>query len=866
MKNRYSKILCLLLLLACCLPQEGNAIWPFKKKKKEDKKEKLTSYQKLFKGKKVQTAHGLMTIHKVEDKVYVEFPVAMLGREMLLASSIENTSDGGEGAPGQLGGNDVRLSFEMIDSTVVARMPLLSKPVNSSGDAYIARALDNSHNPGIFKSFKVLACTPDSSALVINMKDLFFDGSRFTKPFPSNAANGYYGFVSRDHTLKTDKSTILGVSASANNITVQEELCYAVDHVLMGAYDMYKDVPLTAVVNKMLCILPQEPMTPRLADSRLALTLQLKSDFSGVGKPVKNIYYAKRWHIEPSDSAAYRRGDLVAPKKQLVFYIDSLMPAQWHPYIKAGAESWNKAFEKIGFKNVIAVKEFPEQDSLFNANSFDYMTIRYSASWMNFAQTTLHADSRTGEIMNASILINANMISVQYADRVGATVASDPRVRTTQFSQEIQGELIQAAIAQAVGTGLGLGMNSGAECAYPVDSLRSVSFTNKYGLASSVMGGVVLNDVASAEDVRKGVRLVHTNPGPYDELVIKYLYKPTYATSLQEEKEILDGWIREHAGDASYTYVRKQSRFESDPRTAYGGFGDDHLKSLAYMLPNIRTGCENYNTWFAKDDRDFTMRKRVHSALCERLGSRIDAILTYVGGIYLNDIRQNDVLPSYSMVDRDKQKTALHKALELAKDLDWVDTTDRSFEFSIGDKKADRMRLNVFSAIFGRLPYIEVCTERFPESAYTANEYLDDVYQAVWEGALKRRPLAGFEKALQEAFLKSIISTSSVTAPIGSFKAAKESFASMPKVNLAALREGMRIEAHTELLQDAESVMGFAPVPPIYANQTKIAAYYYDLLLRTKDMLEKSLSTVPEVDRSHYELLIYRIKKAIEID
>lgn len=146
MRNRYSKILCLLLLFMCCLPQDGNAIWPFKKKKKEEKKEVLTPYQKLFKNKKVQTAHGLMTIHKVEDKVYVEFPVAMLGRELLLTSSIENTSDGGEGAPGQLGGTDVRLRFEMIDSTIVARMPLLSKPINTSGDSDITRALNHSHN------------------------------------------------------------------------------------------------------------------------------------------------------------------------------------------------------------------------------------------------------------------------------------------------------------------------------------------------------------------------------------------------------------------------------------------------------------------------------------------------------------------------------------------------------------------------------------------------------------------------------------------------------------------------------------------------------------------------------------------------
>ena len=867
MRNRYSKILCLLLLFMCCLPQDGNAIWPFKKKKKEEKKEVLTPYQKLFKNKKVQTAHGLMTIHKVEDKVYVEFPVAMLGRELLFTSSIENTSDGGEGAPGQLGGTDVRLRFEMIDSTIVARMPLLSKPVNTSGDSDIARALNHSHNPGIFKSFKVLACTPDSSALVVNMKSLFLEGSAFTKPFPSTSANGYYGFVSRDHSLESDKSSILGVFASGDNITVREELVYKVNHTLMGAYSMYENVPLTAVVNKMLCVLSEKPMTPRLADSRLGLTTQLKSDFAEAGQQVKNIRYAKRWRIEPSDSAAYRRGELVEPKKQLVFYIDSLLPIKWHSYVKTGAESWNKAFEKIGFKNVICVKEFPKNDTLFNAYSLDCMTIRYSASWMNNAQTTLHVDARTGEILNASILINSNMISVQYIDRIAATAAVDPRVRTDIFPQEIQGELIQAAIAQAVGTGLGLALNWGASVAYPVDSLRSASFTQKYGLASSVMGGVVINDVATADDVRKGVRLVNTNPGPYDELVIKYLYQPIYASSLQEEKAILDSWIRQHTGDPRYAYIRSQPRFDSDPRNSRGGLGDDHLKSFDYMLSNIRTGCENYYTWFSKGDKDMTMRKRVYSALCERLNSRVYAILSYVGGIYLNDIREKDVIPSYSMVDREKQKAALNRALSLAKDLDWIENTARATDFTIADKKTDMMRLDIFKNIFNRLPYIEVCTERFPGTAYTASEYLDDIYNVVWEGTLKHRPLDNVEKALQTAFLESIISTSTVTAPISSFKASKTSFADTWKseINLTALREGESVEHYWRSLQAPEEISGFSSVPPIYTNQTKVAAYYFDLLMRTKEMLEKSLSAMPEADRSHYELLIYRINKAVEI-
>ena len=180
----------------------------------------------------------------------------------------------------------------------------------------------------------------------------------------------------------------------------------------------------------------------------------------------------------------------------------------------------------------------------------------------------------------------------------------------------------------------------------------------------------------------------------------------------------------------------------------------------------------------------------------------------------------------------------------------------------------DRLRLDIFNGIFGRLPYVEVCTERFPDAAYTASEYLDDIYGIVWEGVLKHRPLENFERALQTAFLESIISTSTATAPIGSFKASKTGFAATgkPEINLAALRNGGKVDMKMYSLQNAEEVAGFSSIPPIYTNQTKIAAYYFDLLMRTKDMLKKAISTAPEADRSHYDLLIYRINKATEIE
>ena len=79
------------------------------------------------------------------------------------------------------------------------------------------------------------------------------------------------------------------------------------------------------------------------------------------------------------------------------------------------------------------------------------------------------------------------------------------------------------------------------------------------------------------------------------------------------------------------------------------------------------------------------------------------------------------------------------------------------------------------------------------------------------------------------------------------------------------MREGENVEHYLHSLQTPEEVSGFSSIPPIYTNQTKVAAYYFDMLMRTKEMLEKSIAVMPEADRSHYELLIYLINKAVEI-
>ena len=123
------------------------------KKKDKEKKETLTAYQKLFKGKQVKTAHGLMTVHKIGDKVLVEFPVRLLGKDMMLTSSIENISDNGEGVVGQFAGYGLPFCFTRLDSTLQARIFLIDKPLNNSLETNWNEAIERSNAGGVYGTF-----------------------------------------------------------------------------------------------------------------------------------------------------------------------------------------------------------------------------------------------------------------------------------------------------------------------------------------------------------------------------------------------------------------------------------------------------------------------------------------------------------------------------------------------------------------------------------------------------------------------------------------------------------------------------------------------------------------------------------------
>ena len=838
--------------------------------KKKDKKETLTAYQKLFKDKQVKTAHGLMTIHKVGDKVLVEFPIRLLGKDMMLTSSIEDISDNGEGVVGQFAGYGLPFRFTRLDSTLQARIFLIDKPLNNSSEMNWNEAIERSNAGGVYGTFKIEAYTPDSTAVVVDMTSLFMEYSPYTTPFAAIGGNSFFGLISREHEYKKECSLLKDVDAFDNNIMVTCELGFIENQYLFGAFKVIPgDVKVSVTTNKMLMLLPEEPMRPRFADPRLGVSFMEVSQIENDRKGLKSTFYTKRWRVEPVDEAAYRRGETVEVKKPIVFYMDTLMPKAWQPYIKEGIKAWNEAFEKIGFRNVVRVMDFPKDDPDFNANNIKYSTIRYAPLWLDM-QNSMHVDPRTGEILNASLYIYDGLVSGLKTNRMLTTMAADPGVRTTRFSEEMMGELIRAEIMREAGINLGLVYNAGASAVYPVDSLRSPSFTREHGLSPSVMDYVPCNYIAQPGDVEKGVRMVPGGLGEYDYYVIRWLYEPiSTASTPKDEFTTLDRWIREGRTNPNYRFG-KVPYYYYDPRCFTGDLGDDHLKALEYAVNNLKIAVRNFYDWYAEGDEDLSLRSQLYNSLRGQLQKRINDVSVNLGGFYQMEAFSSEKEPSYVVVPGAIQKAAVKCMIDMANDLAWLENKAVEKKLEIRNSNVDQIRSFILGTLTFRLKYVALGAEKGGD--YSLAEYVEDIYRNVWDGTLKNRPLEKYEMDLQKEFLGSVVASSTIATTAGNFTPrrgivmAGHEGAISPEVidrkQLDLIREQFAVLPEKGMNLEEQS--GFYPTMQVVIPGDYIPVnYYFDMLFKIQDLLKGAVAKSSGETKLHYEYLLYKINKML---
>lgn len=750
-----NKILTRLLLLVFIIGFSTESSAQFWKKKKKEtpkvavkpkpKKDAIKPYEKVV-TKDHQTDEGLFKVHTKDDAYLFEIPDSLLKREMLMVTRIAKTASG-IGFGGAKANTQV-LRWEKKNKHILLR--IVSHSVVADTILPVHEAVVNSNLEPILFSFPIKAFSKDSTATVIDATTLF---STDVKPlgFPASYRKRY-GITRMDK----DRSYIDRVSSYPQNIEVRHVKTYAANKApsnsALGS--------ITLEMSNSMVLLPKVPMKRRYFDERVGWFARGQTDYGLEDQRSKTVKYLDRYRLEVKDEdiEKFKRGELVEPKKQIVYYVDRATPKEWVPYIIQGVNDWQVAFEAAGFKNAIIGKMAPtvEEDPEYSPEDVRYSVIRYLASPIPNANGPHVSDPRSGEILESDINWYHNVMTLLHNWFFIQTAAINPDARGNSFKTETMGELIKFVSSHELGHTIGLPHNMGSSVAYPVDSLRSASFTSKYGTAPSIMDYARFNYIAQPED--KGVALM-PNIGIYDKYAISWGYRPILDTSAKDEKATLDAWILKHAGDPMYRFGHQQGGGVVDPSSQTEDLGDDAMKASMYGIKNLKRILPRLEEWTSEKGKNYDELSTMYGQLLSQFNRYMGHVTANIGGVYEEYKTADQEGAVYTQVTKAKQEEALQFLIdELFETPTWMldENIFSKTEFSGAIERVRGLQARTLNNVLdaGRMArMIENETLNGSSKAYTLINMMRDVRKGVWSEIYAGRSIDTYRRNLQRAYL-----------------------------------------------------------------------------------------------------------------
>jgi hypothetical protein len=611
------------------------------------KQGKIKDYDKVI-TKDAISDEGLFDVHVVGEKYYFEIPMAYLDTDMLLVSRFAKL-------PSNLGGGYVNAGTKTNTRLINwqrFKNKILIKEKSSSAVATDSLPIKvsvkaNNYEPTLY-AFDIAALSKDSSSVVIDVTGFYGSDVKAISGLGSRLRTAY-----KVKNLDKSRSFINSVKSFPENIEVIQDFTYNAVNPPVNT----GDETISIQMNQSMILLPKEPMQPRHFDERVGWFTLSKYDYSSEELKADRKTYLRRWKLIPKDIEAYNRGELVEPVKPIVYYLDPATPEKFRSYMKEGIELWQKAFEAAGFKNAIIAKDPPtkEEDPDFSPEDIRYSVVRYVASTTRNATGPSVSDPRSGEIIESDIIWYHNHLRSYRNRYMLETGAANPSARTLNTPDEEIGEMMKMVIAHEVGHTLGLPHNMSASYAYDVENYRDGAFTQKNGIAATIMDYARYNYIAQPGDTN--IRFVR-QLGPYDDYAINYGYRYiTEANSADDEKETLNSWIIAKAGDPKYKFGKQSSRF--DPTAQTEDIGNNSIKASTYGLRNLKIVAKNLPSWTSDKTDNYEDLEELYGEMLGVWSRYVGHVVTHVGGVVedtKNPSQEGDV---YNPVSKDYQKSAM---------------------------------------------------------------------------------------------------------------------------------------------------------------------------------------------------------------
>lgn len=711
--------------------------------KQEKSKSDLKAYDKVI-TKEAVSDSGLFTVHKVEDDYFYEIPDSLFNREMLMVTRIAKTATGIGFGGGKA--NTQVLRWEKKNKKVLLRV--VSHEIFAADSLPIHEAVSNSNFEPVLFSFDVKTINKDSTATVVQVNDLFSDDVQ------ALGLPGYYRESYKVRNVDKGRGYIESLKSFPLNIESRHVKTYNA-----GNPPSNESVgSITVEMSNSMVLLPKVPMERRYFDRRVGWFARGQVDYGLDAQESKTVRYLDRWRLEvkPEDEAKFKAGELVEPKKQIVYYIDRATPKKWIPFIKEGIEDWQVAFEAAGFKNAIIAKEAPtkEEDPDWSPEDVRYSTVRYLASPVPNANGPHVSDPRSGEILESDINWYHNVMTLLRNWYFVQTAAKNPEARGVAFKDKIMGRLIRFVSSHEVGHTLGLPHNMGSSVAYPVDSLRSKSFTDKYGTAPSIMDYARFNYVAQPGD---GDVSMMPNIGVYDKYSIKWGYRPILDKEGMEEKPILDQWILEHAGDPLYRFGAQQWSVV-DPSSQTEDLGDDAVKASNYGIENLKRIIPNLISWTSEDGKDYDDLETLYGQVLTQFNRYMGHVSNNIGGVYQYNKTYDQEGAVFIPVPKERQEESMQFLQDqLFTTPEWMIDNNilNKIENNGNVERIRGLQVRTLENVldFGRLGRMIENETLNGKEAYTLTEMMNDLRSGIFSELRSGKKIDTYRRNLQRAYV-----------------------------------------------------------------------------------------------------------------